>query len=94
MSVLNPADIELLVAGGQVVAVDAARARRYQQPRALVGVGRHVPIHTVTPQSALRPFGTLHPLAGGGFWMDEADKAHGRSAFHDSLPWFLYDMRP
>ena len=83
-----------LVAGGQVVAVGAARARRYLLPREVEGVGRQVPIHAVTPQGGLSPFGTLHPLTGGGFWMDEADKAHGRSAFHDSLPWFLYDMRP
>lgn len=83
-----------LVAGGQVVAVGAARARRYLLPREVEGVGRQVPIHAVTPQGELRPFGTLHPLTGGGFWMDEADKAHGQSAFHDSLPWFLYDMRP
>ncbi|MCB2016992.1 MAG: type II toxin-antitoxin system HipA family toxin YjjJ [Hydrogenophaga sp.] len=83
-----------LVAGGQVVAVGAARARRYLLPREVGGVGRQVPIHAVTPQGELRPFGTLYPLAGGGFWMDEADKAHGQSAFHDSLPWFLFDMRP
>ncbi|MCB4366335.1 type II toxin-antitoxin system HipA family toxin YjjJ [Hydrogenophaga taeniospiralis] len=83
-----------LVAGGQVVAVGAARARRYLLPREVEGVGRQVPIHEVTPQGELRPFGTLYPLAGGGFWMDEADKAHGSSAYHPSLPWFLYDMRP
>lgn len=83
-----------LVAGGQVVAVGAARARRYLLPREVDGVGHQVPIHAVAPDGELRPFGTLYPLAGGGFWMDEADKAHGASAFHDSLPWFLYDMRP
>jgi len=26
--------------------------------------------------------------------MEEADREHGQSARHDSLPWFLYDMRP
>ena len=83
-----------LVAGGQVVAVGAARARRYLLPREVEGVGRQVPIHAVTPEGELHPFGTLYPLTGGGFWMDEVDKAHGQSAFHDSLPWFLYDMRP
>ena len=83
-----------LVASGQVVAVGAARARRYLLPREVEGVGRQVPIHAVAASGALHPFGTLYPLAGGGFWMDEADKAHGASAFHDSLPWFLYDMRP
>ena len=82
------------VAGGQVVAVGAARARRYLLAREVEGVGRQVRIHAVTSQGELVPFGVLHALAGGGFWMDEADMAHGSSAFHDSLPWFLYDMRP
>lgn len=83
-----------LLASGQLVAVGAARARCYLLPREVDGVGRQVPIHAVTPQGELHPFGTLHPLASGGFWMDETDKAHGHSAFHNSLPWFLYDMRP
>ncbi len=83
-----------LLAGAQVVAVGAARARRYLLPREVPGVGRQVPIHVVQASGEVQPFGTLHPLAGGGFWMDEADPAHGQSAFHDSLPWFLYDMRP
>ena len=83
-----------LTASGQLIAVGAARARRYLLPREIEGVGRQVPIHEATPDGRLRPFGTLYPLAGGGFWMDEADKAHGSSAFHESLPWFLYDMRP
>lgn len=82
------------VASGQLVAVGAARARRYLLPREVDGVGRRVLIHAVSPQGDMVPFGTLYPLAGGGFWMDEADKAHGSSAFHASLPWFLYDMRP
>ncbi|QCB46271.1 type II toxin-antitoxin system HipA family toxin YjjJ [Hydrogenophaga sp. PAMC20947] len=83
-----------LLASGEVVAVGAARARRYVWPREVEGVGRQVSIHEITPDGQLRPFGQLYPLPGGGFWMDEADKAHGSSAFHDSLPWFLYDMRP
>ena len=83
-----------LLASGAVVKVGAGRAQRYLLPREVEGAGRQVAVHEVTPEGALRPFGTLYPLAGGGFWMDEADKAHGSSAFHDSLPWFLYDMRP
>lgn len=83
-----------LLASGQVIGVGAARARRYLLPREVDGVGRLVPIHAVQPDGALQFFGTLYPLAGGGFWMEEADKDHGQSAFHDSLPWFLYDMRP
>lgn len=83
-----------LLASGQVVKVGAARAQRYLLPRDLPGVGRQVLIHQVLPSGELQNFGTLYPLDGGGFWMDEADKAHGRSEFHPSLPWFLMDARP
>lgn len=83
-----------LLADGTVVAVGAARARRYLLPREVPGVGRQVFIHAVQANGGLHAFGTLYPLAGGGFWMDEADRTHGQSARHESLPWFLYDMRP
>lgn len=83
-----------LLADGTLVAVGSARARRYLLPREVPGVGRQVPIHAVQPGGAVQFFGTLYPLAGDGFWMEEADREHGQSARHDSLPWFLYDMRP
>lgn len=83
-----------LVAEGRVVKVGAARAQRYLLPREVEGVGRRIPVHEVLADGGVRPFGTLYPLGGGGFWMDEADRQHGSSAFHHSLPWFLYDMRP
>jgi hypothetical protein len=83
-----------LLASGQVVKVGAARAQRYLLPRDVPGVGRQVLIHQVQPDGELQCFGTLHPLVGGGFWMEEIDKAHGQSAFHPSLPWFLMDTRP
>lgn len=83
-----------LLASGQVVKVGAARAQRYLLPRDVSGVGRQVLVHQVQPSGELQRFGTLYPLAGGGFWMEEDDKAHGQSAFHASLPWFLMDTRP
>lgn len=83
-----------LLADGRLVAVGSARARRYLLLREIPGVGRQVPIHAVQPDGSVRFFGTLYPLAPEGFWMDEADRDHGQSARHDSLPWFLYDMRP
>ena len=83
-----------LLASGQVVKVGAARAQRYLLPRDVPGVGRQVLIYQVLPSGELQNFGTMYPLAGGGFWMEEADKAHGRSEFHPSLPWFLMDARP
>lgn len=83
-----------LLASGQVLKVGAARSQRYLLPRDVPGVGRQVPVHQVLADGQVQNFGRLYPLAGGGFWMDEADKAHGQSAFHASLPWFLMDMRP
>ena len=83
-----------LLTSGQVVKVGAARAQRYLLPRDVSGVGRQVLVHQVQPSGDLQRFGTLFPLAGGGFWMEEDDKAHGQSAFHASLPWFLMDTRP
>lgn len=83
-----------LLADGQVVAVGSARARRYLLLREVPGVGRLVPVHAVQPDGSVQFFGTLYPLAPEGFWMEEADREHGQSARHDSLPWFLYDMRP
>jgi hypothetical protein len=83
-----------LLAMGQVVKVGAARAQRYLLSRDVPGVGRQVLIHQVQPGGELQVFGTLYPLIGGGFWMEEADKSHGQSAFHPSLPWFLMDTRP
>jgi hypothetical protein len=83
-----------LLASGLVVKVGAARAQRYLLPRDVPGVGRQLLIHQVQPEGALQVFGTLYPLVGGGFWMDEADKTHGQSAFHPSVPWFLMDTRP
>ena len=80
-----------LLATGQVLKVGAARAQRYLLPRAVEGVGSAVPVTEILHTGEARPFGTLIALVGGGFWMDEH---HGRSAFHESLPWFLYDMRP
>ena len=83
-----------LMASGQVVKVGAARAQRYLLPRDVPGVGKQVFIHQVLPSGELQRLGMLYPLAGAGFWMEEDDKAHGQSAFHASLPWFLMDTRP
>jgi hypothetical protein len=80
-----------LIQAGTVRKVGAARSQRYVLPRAVVGVGREVPIMRVDTQGRASPFGHMLPLEGGAFWVDEAD---GVSARHAGLPWFLDDMRP
>ncbi|MBP6599823.1 MAG: type II toxin-antitoxin system HipA family toxin YjjJ [Giesbergeria sp.] len=80
-----------LLASGQVRKVGAARSQRYVLVRHVAGVGAEVALARVDSQGQPSPFGRMLALAGGGFWVDEAD---GVSEQHDGLPWFLDDMRP
>lgn len=80
-----------LLDAGRVLKVGAARSQRYLLPRPVEGVGTSVPVAEIDAQGQPHPFGTLVPLVGGGYWMQEH---HGLSAHHPGLPWFLQDMRP
>ncbi|MDD2712215.1 MAG: type II toxin-antitoxin system HipA family toxin YjjJ [Simplicispira sp.] len=80
-----------LIQSGQVRRVGAARSQRYLLPRNVPGVGDDVMLMRVNEQGVPAPFGRMVPLHGGACWVDEAD---GVSQLHDSLPWFLADMRP
>ena len=80
-----------LLALGQVRKVGAARTQRYVLVRQVAGVGTEVALARIDSQGQPSPFGRMLALAGGGFWVDEAD---GVSEQHDGLPWFLDDMRP
>lgn len=80
-----------LVRAGLVRKVGAARSQRYLLPRWVAGVGDDIPIMRVNTAGVPAPFGRMVPLPGGAFWVDEED---GVSERHDSLPWFLSDMRP
>lgn len=80
-----------LLASGQVRKVGAARKQRYVLVRQVAGVGTEVALARIDSQGQPSPFGRMLALAGGGFWVDEAD---GVSEQHDGLPWFLDDMRP
>lgn len=84
----------VLLADGTLLAVDATGTQHPLPTRDVPGVGRQVPIYAVQADGRVHPFGTLYPLTGGRFWMEEADHEHGQSALHESLPWFLYDIRP
>ena len=80
-----------LLASGQVRKVGAARKQRYVLVRQVAGVGAEIALLRVDAHGQPSPFGRMLALAGGGFWVDEAD---GVSEQHDGLPWFLDDMRP
>ena len=80
-----------LLQSGQVRKVGAARSQRYLLPRRVRDVGDDVVLMRVDTGGRPRLFGRMVPLHGGAFWVDEED---GVSELHDSLPWFLADMRP
>lgn len=80
-----------LLRSGEVLKTGAGRSQRYLLPRSVEGVGTVVPMMRVDAEGKASPFGRMVPLAGGRFWVDEAD---GLSELHDALPWFLQDMRP
>ncbi len=80
-----------LLQSGQVRKVGAARSQRYLLPRRVRDVGDEVLLMRVDTHGRPGPFGRMLPLHGGAFWVDEED---GVSELHDSLPWFLADMRP
>ncbi len=80
-----------LLQSGQVRKAGAARSQRYLLPRRVRDVGDEVLLMRVDAHGRPGPFGRMVPLQGGAFWVDEED---GVSELHDSLPWFLADMRP
>lgn len=80
-----------LLQSGQVRKVGAARSQRYLLPRRVRDVGDDVVLMRVDAGGRPGVFGRMVPLHGGAFWVDEED---GVSELHDSLPWFLADMRP
>ena len=80
-----------LLQSGQVRKVGAARSQRYLLPRRVRDLGDDVVLMRVDSDGRPGPFGRMVPLHGGAFWVDEED---GVSELHDSLPWFLADMRP
>lgn len=50
-----------------------------------------VPVYRVSADGTIRQLGTLIPVRPEGFVMLQSD---GKTLYSDSLPWWLYDMRP
>lgn len=81
-----------LLAAGEVLKTGRGRAQAYVMPRTVEGVGAAtVPVTRIDAAGELSVFGSLVPVAGGRYWMEEAE---GGAALHDGLPWFIADMRP
>lgn len=92
LGISQPSFARLWPAVPDIVALGAARARRYALRRHIPGVETPLPISRVTAQGVLLPQGQLHVLQGGWYaWT--APSGHGYRLYQ-GLPFFLQDMRP
>lgn len=76
---------------GQVVAFGRARATRYALQRHIRELAAELPVYRISSAGEAREIGVLIAVHGGFAYRDLES---GGSSFHDSLPWFLADMRP
>lgn len=83
-----------LLHSGEVLRVGRGRSQAYVMPRHVEGVTTTgtVPILKVDDQGNVSEFGTLIPTVGERCWIEEFEEP--LTKLHDSIPWFLYDMRP
>ncbi|WP_048440225.1 type II toxin-antitoxin system HipA family toxin YjjJ [Caenimonas sp. SL110] len=82
-----------LLAAGEVLRIGRARSQAYVMPRLVDGIGGSalVPVMRVDELGEVTPFGTLIPVTGSRYWMEEEG---GAGSLHAGLPWFITDMRP
>ena len=80
----------LAALGDEVVRVTRGRSIHYVLRDRSRGVNE-VPVYRVSAEGALRELGVLMPVRPDGFVMRQAD---GVTIHSDSLPWWLFDMRP
>ncbi len=76
--------------GDEVVRLGAARSIQYTLRDTGRGVS-DIPVYRVTTEGQIRNLGTLVPVRPEGFVMRQID---GTTLHSDSLPWWLFDMRP
>lgn len=84
----------------EVVRLGRGRSTRYAHAAHLFGTDRTaLPLFRVDRDGTVREIGSLHGLFGGAYYLGGADpefwllgcEGHG---LHESLPYFLYDLRP
>ena len=80
----------LTVMGGEVVPIGVARSIQYTLRDVTRGLP-DIPVYRVDTEGRIRQLGTLISVRPDGFVMRQED---GVTLHSDSLPWWLYDMRP
>jgi hypothetical protein len=80
----------ILTMGVDVVRIVSGKSIHYALCDDYRGVSR-IPVYRVSGDGVLCKLGTLVPIHRDGFVMIQED---GKTLHSDSLPWWLYDMRP
>lgn len=75
-----------------IVALGAARGRKYALLRAIPGVAAQLPLSMVSPCGELTPVGELLLLQGGWYALNHLNSTHFR--LYQGMPFFLQDLRP
>lgn len=76
--------------GDEIVRLGAGPSIHYALRDTNRGIGE-IPVYRVSAEGTLRELGTLIPVRPEGYVMVQAD---GKTLHSESLPWWLYDMRP
>lgn len=76
--------------GDEIVRIKTGQTIHYALRDSRRDIG-DIPIYRVTPEATIRPLGTLISVRPDGFVMQQSD---GKTRHSDSLPWWLFDMRP
>lgn len=80
----------LAALGDEVVRLGAGPSIHYALRDTARGVG-DTPVYRVSAEGTLRELSTLIPVRPDGYVMVQSD---GKTLHSESLPWWLYDMRP
>ena len=76
--------------GDEIVRIGSGPSIQYTLRDSGRGINE-VPVYRVSAEGTIRQLGTLIPVRPEGFVMLQSD---GKTLYSDSLPWWLYDMRP
>ena len=76
--------------GDEIVRIESGRTIHYALRDARRGIGETA-IYRVSAEGTIQTLGTLIPVRPDGFVMQQSD---GHTMHSDSLPWWLFDMRP
>ena len=92
LQVSQPTLSRLLSAHHQIIKIGKARSTQYALKRSVRDMGAEWPVYRINTQANIQLAGTLVAIYPSAFvWRDALT---GNDTRYDSLPWFLWDIRP